>query len=849
MLSKPYAFCACTVALVLAVGSSGSSQPPVRDRILRPIDPTQSETVKGSSHPLARPEFDRGRINSDQPISGTLVFRLSPTQQADLERLLHDQQSPSSPDYHNWLTPEQYADRFGMSKSDLAKVGEWLSSEGLTVNGVSRGRTELYFSGSAAQVESVFRTEIHRYVVKGEDHFANATPLSVPHSLVDVVLTVRGTDNFRPHPHTRFRPMRSGGPSANFTSDVSGRHFLNPADFAVIYNLTPLYSAGLDGSGVKIAVVGQSTISAGGNATDDLDLFRSAAGLGAKQPTFVQVPSTGTPTFRSFDATEADLDLEWSNAVAKNADVVYVFAGNTGDAFRAISHVINQGLSFAQIISNSFGLCETDLGQSSAVAMWQTIRQGNSQGQTITTASGDTGASDCEGDLQTVPSSATLGLGVDLPAAIPEATSVGGTEFTGDSVVCDATAGCPTTVPCPDGDAPADSPFWLGACALTSPAATAEKYIPEMAWNDSQQDGQPSAGGGGASTFFAKPSWQAGTGVPADGARDVPDVALSASADHDSYLICSQPFYVGLPPPIPSSCTNGFRASDKTLTAIGGTSAGSPSFAGILALILQASIAAGKGSGLGNVNPMLYSLAASSPGAFHDITSGDNKVPCTSGSKNCPAGTTKIGFSAGQGYDQATGLGSVDAGALETAWLAALASPSPDFVIDGQSSTVTPGIQGTATLSITAVNGFADTVKLTCSPSSQTAQITCSLNPASVDLTNSVKTVASTLSITTVAALDAPQFPHSNGTWLAATGGLFAAVLLGHVPSRRRWMTLFGMILLAAAMAATGCGGGGGGGTQQKAQGTPTGTYIITVVATGANTGASHSITVSLTVR
>src|SRR5689334_4214256 len=197
MLSKPYAFCACTVALVLAVGSSGSSQPPVRDRILRPIDPTQSETVKGSSHPLARPEFDRGRINSDQPISGTLVFRLSPTQQADLERLLHDQQSPSSPDYHNWLTPEQYADRFGMSKSDLAKVGEWLSSEGLTVNGVSRGRTELYFSGSAAQVENAFRTQLHRYVVRGVEHFANATAVSVPQSFVDVVLGVRGLDNFR----------------------------------------------------------------------------------------------------------------------------------------------------------------------------------------------------------------------------------------------------------------------------------------------------------------------------------------------------------------------------------------------------------------------------------------------------------------------------------------------------------------------------------------------------------------------------------------------------------------------------------------------------------------------------
>jgi subtilase family serine protease len=815
---------------------------------LRPIDPTQSEAVKGSAHPLARPEFDRGRINSDQPISGALVFRLSPAEQADLDRLLRDQQNPSSPDYHRWLTPEQYADRFGMSKSDIAKAGAWLSSEGLFVNGVSRGRTELYFSGSAAQVENAFRTEIHRYVMKGEDHFANATPLSVPHALADVVLTVRGIDNFRPHPHTRFQPMRSRGVSANFTSDISGRHFLNRADFAVIYDLDPLYNAGLDGAEVKIAVIGQSTISAGGNATDDLDLFRSAAGLVAKQPTFVQVPSTGNPTFRSSDATEADLDLEWSNAVAENADVIYVFSGNTGDAFRAISHVINQGLSFAQIISNSFGLCETDLGQSSALALWQTIRQGNSQGQTMTTASGDTGASDCEGDLQTTPASATLGLGVDMPAAIPEATSVGGAEFTGDSVVCDATAGCPTTPLCPDGSAPADSPFWLGACALTSAVATAEEYIPEMAWNDSQQDGQPSAGGGGASTFFAKPSWQAGTGVPADGARDVPDVALSASADHDSYLICSQPFYVGLKPPIPTSCTNGFRASDKTLTAIGGTSAGAPTFAGILALILQASIAAGKGPGLGNVNPMLYSLAASSPGAFHDITSGDNKVPCTSGTKNCPAGTTKIGFSAGQGYDQATGLGSVDASALKTAWLAALASPSPDFVIDGQSSTVTPGIQGTATLNITAVNGFADTVNLTCSPSSQTAQITCSLNPASVDLTSSVKTVPSTLSITTVAALDPPQLPHSNGTWLAATGGLFAAVLFG-IPSRRRWMGLLPLVLVATAIGAIGCGGGGGGTPQQKAQGTPAGTYVITVTATGANTGASHSMAVSLTVR
>jgi subtilase family serine protease len=834
MLSKSHVFCACTVALVIAVGSPGSSQPLVRDRILGPIDPTQSEAVKGSAHPLARPEFDRGRIDSNQPISGALVFRLSPAQQADLDRLLHDQQSPSSPNYHNWLTPEQYADRFGMSKSDLAKVGAWLTSQGLTVNGVSRGRTEIYFSGSAAQAENAFRTQLHRYVVRGVEHFANATAVSVPQSFVDVVLGVRGLDNFRPKPMLRAGTVSTADP--RFTSSISGGHFLNPNDFSVIYNVKALHDSGLDGTGINIAVTGQTPLTSTGNGTTDLDAFRAASGLPAKEPSFVLVGVA--PKFSSGDALEADLDLEWSNAVAPNANVIFVYAVS---AFDAITDIVNN--KRAPIISNSFGLCEADVGSSSEQALWQTIRQGNAQGQTMTSATGDTGAADCDGDSTNPnappPTTATHGLTVDVPAAIPEVTGVGGTEFTGDAVAT-VTGTAPNT--CAGATQFWDaSPGTPPTCDLTSSVATAKSYIPEVAWNDTANPmvgGQLSAGGGGASIVFAKPSWQIGTGVPPDGARDVPDVALNASPLHDPYLICSA-----------GRCVNGFRdpndpKTPNSLDTVGGTSAGAPTFAGILALILQAT----GGGGLGNVNPMLYSLAASSPGAFHDITSGDNKVPCTSGTKNCPAGITTIGFTAGQGYDQATGLGSVDASALKTAWLAALASPSPDFVIDGQSSTVTPGIQGTATLNITAVNGFADTVNLTCSPSSQTAQITCSLNPASVDLTNSVKTVPSTLSITTVAALDPPQLPHSNGTWLAATGGLFAAVLFG-IPSRRRWMGLLPLVLVATAIGAIGCGGGGGGTPQQKAQGTPAGTYVITVTATGANTGASHSMAVSLTVR
>ena len=146
---------ACAAALVLAVGSPGTSQMATQDRIMRPIDSAEVVVVRGTAHPLARPEFDQGRVDSELAINGALVFRLSPAQQADLESLLRDQQNPSSPRYHQWLTPEQYGDRFGMSRNDLRKVTAWLKSQGLTVEGSSRGHTEVYFSGSAGTADNL----------------------------------------------------------------------------------------------------------------------------------------------------------------------------------------------------------------------------------------------------------------------------------------------------------------------------------------------------------------------------------------------------------------------------------------------------------------------------------------------------------------------------------------------------------------------------------------------------------------------------------------------------------------------------------------------------------------------
>ncbi|MGH9540041.1 MAG: S53 family peptidase [Terriglobales bacterium] len=810
------------IAALLVVTASAQT----RSRIVQRIEDTEPAVVAGVN-PMARRGFDQGRVEGSMPISrAAIVFKLSSAQQAALDQLLAELQDPHSANYHKWLTPEQYAERFGMSDADLAKVAAWLKSQGLTVDGYSRARTRIFFSGSAAQVESVFRTEFHRYLLNGESRFANATELSVPAALSGMVLGFRGFDDFRPRP-------RAHAVQAHFTSHQTGNHFVTPGDFATIYNLKPLYDAGLDGTGETIAVVGQTQIH-----TADIDAFRSAAGLSAKNLQLVAVSGTG---FSSGDEVEADLDVEWAGAVAKSAAILYVYTGSSSsqNVFNALEYAIDNNL--APVITTSYGNCEANLGTFTST-LRTVVQQANSQGQTVMAASGDAGAADCE---SASAASATHGLAVDGPGSVPEVTAVGGTEFNGD-----AAGALSGTAPNTSAGATA---FWAGTTASSDTLSSALSYIPEMAWNDTAASiaagNGLSATGGGVSTVFSKPAWQAAL-TPADGHRDVPDISLNGSPNHDGSLICSQAFFA--PATTPTSCASGFRASDgASLAVVGGTSVGAPSFAGIVAILKQATQSA---TGLGNINPTLYTLAASSPSAFHDITVGNNIVPCTSGSTGCPA-SLQIGYSAGAGYDLVTGLGSFDANALVTAWPGFVLTPA--FSVGGTPITVaTPGQAGTSTITVNATNGFSGTVTLTCTPPASSALITCSFGSAdsvTLDSTNSSGTA--TLSITTTAAHVQPgtsaavQSPRGWG-WVPASSALFAGILFMGVPSRRRRMAGLGLVLLVCVAAGAGCGGGSSsGGGSSKTGGTPAGSYNVVVTAASTSPAVSRTVNVTVTVQ
>ncbi len=587
-------------------------------------------TLRGHVHPALKGAADLGR-SPDGALAGLqVVFALSAQKQAALEQLLARQQDPAAAEYHKWLTPEDYAKRFGASDSDIGVTVGWLASQGLQVGAVARGRNAVAFSGSIRQVEAAFGTEIHRYAVDGVTHFANASEPSVGAVLEGKIAAVRGLHDFRMR-HPRY------------TSATSGNHYLAPDDYSVLYDLKPLYDKKIDGTGQKIAIVGQSQV-----PLSDLQLFRTSFNLAANDPQIVLVGKTD-PGIVQTDVGESILDIEWAGAVARNASIIFVYAPDVTDA---VFYVIDQNL--APVLSMSYGLCESQTGAADMSLLRTYAQRAASQGITWVAASGDSGAADCFSNT----SRTVAQLQVDAPASIPEVTGVGGTTFSEGT-----------------------GTYWNAANDANK--ASVVSYIPEMAWNDSTV-GNLSSSGGGVSTFFEKPSWQVGAGVPNDGARDVPDVSMSASASHDGYLVYQ----------------NG------NLQVVGGTSAGAPTFAGIVALLNQYQVSNGlqTTAGMGNVNPRLYAMASSVPSAFHDITTGSNIVnPCSNRVTACTS--PNIGYTAGAGYDLVTGLGTVDAFNLVTNW----GSPKANVTVQLTSNVSSVPLNGSAVLTATVTSSNSGT--------------------------------------------------------------------------------------------------------------------------------------------
>ena len=681
----------CVFAFAFITSTPAFPQKAAPARILERIDENQLVTLRGNIHPAVVPKNDLGPVRSSLPMTDLLlVLSRSAEQQAAFDRFVAGQYDQSSPSFHHWLLPAEVGERFGPSLTDIATISNWLTSRGLSISSVSKDRMTIRFSGTAAQVQAAFHTEIHSLSVDGQKHIANISDPEIPAALAPVVTGVKALHDFIPRPLHRLgaqasfdsatgtwkraaaknaaellktptvsaatHPELGVGSGSSLVEDVT------PYDFATIYNVLPLWTAGtpINGAGQTIAITGTSDIN-----LSDVALFRSVFGLPAGA-TPIQVkgangldPGVCTSTTAACninDLEENSLDVEWAGAVAPGAQIVLVTSGALSSSddtvYDSSAYVVenigtlSSPVANAHILNVSYGLCELGMGTSGNTAyrnLWQTAA---AEGIAVFVASGDAAAATCDQGMDaSVPYKAQFGDSVSGLASTPYNTAVGGTDLNWGSTA---------------------SPDWNATNTPTT-GASAAGYMPEVPWNDtctnpltltylqnvvapalvnagfkatSPTDAESACqfvitwyqqvsisfgvdisgfvdsigGGGGVSNCttsdgntvascsggYAKPSWQANvTGIPSDGKRDLPDVSFFAS---NGFLGSAYLICVSAN----GSClTSTSLTAEPTAQEVGGTSVASPAMAGVMALINQKA-----GTPQGNPNAELYALAA-----------------------------------------------------------------------------------------------------------------------------------------------------------------------------------------------------------------------------------------------
>ncbi len=692
------------IAAITAFTFSTEAQP--APQITKAVNENSRVTLVGNTRPEATAQNDRGAVADGLLLDHMqLLLRRSGAQETALNKLIGDQQNPRSANYHKWLTAAQFGQQFGVAQSDISAIKSWLSAHGFHVNSVGTGRMTIDFSGNAGQVRDAFNTEIHKLSVNGVSHIANMKDPQIPAALAPTVAGIVSLHDFRPH--TNFDKRATNPKLTGNCAGYGACLALVPADLATIYNLNPVFTAGYTGKGVTVVVIEDTDV----YNTADWATFRSTFGLsGYSFGSFTQVHPGGCadPGVNGAEG-EAILDAEWASASAPNASIVLASCRDTFVTFGgliALQNMLNSS-SPPPIVSISYGECETFNGATANAAYYNTYQQGVAEGTTIFVSSGDEGAT-CDR-----ATTSRHGIGVSGFASTPFDVAVGGTDFADTYANCKSASfpGC-------------DSAYWNNA--NTSVYGSAKSYIPEIPWNDScagvltatfvtgssvtygsssycnkggylttvSGSGGPSgcATGiaiefgvvGGSCRGWAKPSYQAGVfGNPADGVRDLPDVSLFASNGWwgHFYLFCDSDG---------GGCTAG---QPQNWYGAGGTSFSSPILAGMMALIEQKT-----GSMQGNANTVFYQLAAAEYGAhgnascnsslgtgaastcvFYDVTAGDMDVDCV-GTHNCYLPSGKYGvlstsntsyqpaYGTGGGWDFSTGLGTVNAANLVSAW-------------------------------------------------------------------------------------------------------------------------------------------------------------------------------------
>jgi hypothetical protein len=733
--------CVLAASTPLAIAQNQSSQtsaPAAQVRITTAVNNSDRVTMTGDISPMAQTRYDQGPAATGMATGKIeLLLARSAARQEALREYLGSLQNPHSANYHKWLTPQQYGAQFGVSPQDVQTVETWLRSQGFQITSVPASANFIQFSGTVGGLEQAFRTSMHSYDINGTRHIANASAPSIPAALASVVAGLSPLNDFRAQPQhllgERARVelaangslgnsgrlkvlahlLDSSSPQYIVNNDTGETLYVTPADAATIYDAPNALNSNFagstkqDGTGVNIGFAEYSDLA----ETDYLNYRKVFLGETTPPAPNQVIDGTDPGVLDQHDGQEALIDAEIAAGLAPGANI-YIYSsqsdlmenGVIDAAIRAIQD------NTVDILGMSYSTCEEDLGSGGNYEINELWQEAAAQGITVVAATGDSGSAACDA---TGNNTAHNGLAVNGYASTPYDVAVGGTDFDtlglgfSNYLNSSNTANAPTQ-------------------------SSVTGYIPENPWNDSITNNPPDmydtnipgiygdgeilvgTGGGASSTAYCSdgtidfttglcsgsyggypaPPFQSGLAVPpgisasATPVRYLPDVSLFAGTNQQypsTWALCSDSTTAQAPVTF-TDCSPG---SDGTFTVetAGGTATSTAAFTGVLGMVVQS--LGGAGHRLGVADNVLYNLHANNAGIFHDVTAGNNSMPCADGSPDCGNNNFENGYNAAPGYDLASGLGSVDISRLVAAWAsAAFTTTSITFDVNGNTAPI-----------------------------------------------------------------------------------------------------------------------------------------------------------------